>query len=198
MYDQGLINRYLNSKGQPTYHPATCDQEFQSVAEPSTVSVPTTGQRARGMDGADAMQMAGDFSPMPAPEDGEEDPRPGAIDVPRAEKPEDKKKGKTDLVYGQARTKGMIHKAQLDELKVLQQRKILVNRKGLATPIMEAAATTRDRIMVIPDFIAADLYDAARDNNDRHKGVHEIRQLLREALKDALISISDDGIGGLI
>ena len=198
-FKQGLINRYLNSKGAPTYHAPSCDRQWQEVSDPKTVSVPTQGQRARGMSGADVMERAGDFSPQPAPEDVEgEELRPGAIDVPDAKPPEDGKKKKTDIVYGQARTKGMIHKAQLDELKVMQQRGLLVNRKGLANPIMEAAATTRDRIMVVPDFLAADLYDAAVDAQDRHQGTHQNRQLLREALADALVSISEDGIGALL
>lgn len=197
-FDQGLINRYLNSQGQPTYHPPTCDRQWAEQAEPSTVSVATTGQRARGMSGAEAMEMAGDFTPTPAPGEEGEEPQPGAIPQEGPPAQPEKKTKKADLVYGQARTKGMIHKAQLDELKVLQQRGVLVNRRGLAAPISDAAATTRDRIMVIPDFLAADLYDLAKDSEDRHLGIHAVRQELRRALADALVAISEEGIERLL
>lgn len=190
-FQGGIINRYLNSRGRPTYHAESCDREFENEAEPSNVTVATRGQRLRGMSNEDAMEIAGDFSPNPLPDDykAEKKNEPAAPD---------KEPDKITQFYGQARAKGMVHKAQLEELKVLKERRELVNRKGLLYPLMQAAQMARDRILGIPRYVSDDLYDLAHSGKGRQEAVHMIRMELLRSLKDALMSVSKLEIESLL
>jgi len=193
-FQQKLINRYLNSKGQPTYHAATCDAQWTEQSDPSTISIPTRGQRSRGMDGHDAMEQAGDFEPMPEVVPG----NPGAIAMPdpgKSAKPEDKTKN----IYSKVRNKGALHKAQIDEVKYHNLVGNLVDRAGVGYAIQELASMTRDRVMGVSDFIIDELFEFAEQTEEPY----EVRKMkarlkLRKELESALQSVANDSVEGAI
>lgn len=184
-FQQQLIDRHLFSNGQPGYYPPVTDEQWQEQSDPSHVTIPTRGQRARGMDGDDVQAMAGDFSPLPEPGSG----------APPQDKQPDKPHDKTKAILGQARAKSLILKGQLDELKILEARGVLANRQTLARRVVDAAQITRDRVMGVSDFSAPDMYAAAHaPEQNKSQRIHEMIRLLNDALIDALVGVCDEEI----
>lgn len=186
-FQQRLIDRYLFSNGKPGYYQPVADKQWEEQSDPKTITRPTKGQRARGMDDIAAQAHAGDFTPQPIDSDSPVDPPGDEAESP----PEDKAK----MILGHARAKSLILKGQLDELKILEARGVLANRQTLAREVISAAQITRDRVMGVSSFIVDSLYGAAHmDGKTAGERKHEMVRLLDAAEEDALVGLCEDEI----
>lgn len=188
-FQQGLINRYENSKGSPMYHPASCDAQWEECSDPTKVTTATQGQKAKGWDNNDAIEHSGSFERHPI---GDGDHQSEAQPVKTGEKKEDGQSEKN--IIGRARAKKAVHESQLKEYAVLREQKVLVNRDAIERPIVSAAQFTRDRVMSVANTVAKLVYADAHGSGNQHECEHAIKATLREALKDALIEISEKGM----
>lgn len=170
------------------YHPPSCDHQWKTCSDPTKVTTATQGQMAKGWDGNDAIQHSGDFERHPIVDEDQQNES-----LPK----EDKEANAEKNIIGRARAKKSIHEAQLKEYAVLKEQKVLVNRDNLERPIISAAQFTRDRVMSVATTVAALVYADAHSSENQHDCEYAIKMTLKEALKDALIEISESGMSNI-